>query len=244
MNLKAFCSLATTALMCTATFAQDANPTKPSKAPKTAYFIDAPASSFSLVIPQPPAAGSDAAKADLAELHKIEQARTPAEAAVVRADEKEDGIFIFRSVLGEKFNAENLPLTTALSEHVLNDESVVASALKGDFKRQRPYQVDATLRPVCNITDKPNSYPSGHSLTAYLEALTLAQIVPEKRQELLARADEFAYHRMVCGVHYPTDIAAGRNLAYAVFGNMLGSQRFQADLMAARSETRKLLGLD
>ena len=35
-------------------------------------------------------------------------------------------------------------------------------------------------------------------------------MVPERRKELLARADEFAHHRMTCGVHYASDIAAGR----------------------------------
>jgi acid phosphatase (class A) len=35
-------------------------------------------------------------------------------------------------------------------------------------------------------------------------------MVPERRQALLARADEFARQRMVCGVHFASDIAAGR----------------------------------
>lgn len=241
MRLKFLVPLASVAMLSTATFAQDA---KPPKAPKIPYFLEAPVMNFSVILPQPPAAGSEAGKVDLAELHKIEQGRTKAEAALVHADEKGDGIFIFRTVLGERFSAENEPLTAALSEHILNDESLVATALKGTFQRPRPYQADATLHPVCNTTDKPNSYPSGHSLTGYLEALTLAEIVPEKQREILVRADEFAYHRLVCGVHYPTDIAAGRSLAYAVFGNMLASPKFQADLAAARAETRKQLGLD
>ena len=241
MRTKFLFLLAAVALLSTSTFAQDAKHPKSSKTP---YFLESPVADFSAILPQPPAIGSEAAAADLSALHKIEQDRTKAEAALVHADEKEDGIFLFRTVLGEKFSAENDPLTAALSEHILNDESLVASSLKGLFQRPRPYQTDTTLHPVCNTTDKPNSYPSGHSLTGYLEALVLVQMVPEKQHEILARADEFAYHRLVCGVHYPTDIAAGRSLAYAVFGNILASPRFQAELAAARAETRKQMGLN
>jgi len=69
-------------------------------------------------------------------------------------------------------------------------------------------------------------------------------MVPEKKVEILARADEYAHHRLVCGVHYPSDIAAARNVAYVLFGYMIATPRFQMDLAAARAETRKQLGLN
>jgi acid phosphatase (class A) len=90
----------------------------------------------------------------------------------------------------------------------------------------------------------PTSYPSGHAIIGYLEALTLVQIVPEKQKEILERADDYAHNREVCGVHYPTDVAAGKEAAYAVFGEMTTSAEFQKELAAARAETRKLLGLN
>jgi acid phosphatase (class A) len=49
---------------------------------------------------------------------------------------------------------------------------------------------------------------------------------------------------MVCGVHYPSDIAASREVAYVLFGYLMAQPRFQNDLAAARAETRKRLGLD
>jgi acid phosphatase (class A) len=45
-------------------------------------------------------------------------------------------------------------------------------------------------------------YPSGHALTGYLEALTQIQMAPEKRDDILARADDYGRSRVVCGVHY------------------------------------------
>jgi len=47
----------------------------------------------------------------------------------------------------------------------------------------------------------------------------------------------------VCGVHYPSDLQASRELAYLMFGSMLNSPRFQTELGAARRETRSRLGL-
>jgi acid phosphatase (class A) len=93
------------------------------------------------------------------------------------------------------------------------------------------------------VTDVPNSYPSGHALTGYLEGLTLAEMVPEKRDEILVRADDYAHNRLVCGVHHASDVEASRRVAYVVFGYMLATPRFQSDLAAAKAETRAKLGL-
>jgi acid phosphatase (class A) len=68
-------------------------------------------------------------------------------------------------------------------------------------------------------------------------------LAPEKRAEILSRADDYARNREVCGVHYPSDLGASRKAAYAVFGYMLGTPRFQRDLAAAREEMRTKLGL-
>jgi acid phosphatase (class A) len=227
--------------LCAPVFAQTPEAAKPVKA---AYYIDPKVIDLPLIVPMPPTQDSAQTKAELVELHRIEQARTPAQAAAAQADDQEEDIFVFRAVLGEKFRSEDLPLTTALSTHLHKDESAVSDSLKGYFQRPRPYQFDTTLHPVCKLSDQPNSYPSGHTLTGYLEALTLAQIVPEKRQEILARADDYAHNREVCGVHYASDLAASHNIAYAVFGYMMATPRFQIDLAAARAETRKKLGLN
>ena len=192
---------------------------------------------------EPPAVGSAANNAELAELHRIEDSRTPEQVAKAKADEDEEDMFVYKTVLGPSFNPESLPLTAALGEHVKNEQGVVGAQLKLFFARPRPYQTDATLHPACELTTVHNSYPSGHGLTGYLSALTLAEMVPEKRQQILERADDYAYQRMVCGVHYPSDIEASRRISYMVFGYMMATPRFQRDLAAARVELRTKLGL-
>ena len=223
---------------------QTMKPAKPAGgSPKTAYYFDPGMLNLTVLVPAPPAVDSTANKAELAELHRLEQTRTPEQAAAAKRDEDEEDMFAFRTVLGAGFTPEALPVTAALGAHVKNEQSVAGSALKTEFKRPRPYQTDKTLHPVCALTEAANSYPSGHALTGYLEAFTLAEIVPEKRAEILARADDYAHNRLVCGVHYPSDIEESRRVALLVFGYMMATPRFEQDLAAAKAETRAKLGL-
>jgi acid phosphatase (class A) len=196
------------------------------------------------LLPEPPAVGSPANNADLAEVHHAEQTRTPEQVEKAKADDAEEDMFVFKTVFGPGFTLEALPITAALGDHVKNEQSVVGNELKHYFQRPRPFQTDSTLRPVCPAKPTPDSYPSGHSLTGYLEAFTLIQLAPEMRAEILARADQYAHNRVVCGVHYPSDTEASRKVAYVVFGYMLATPRFQRDLAAAREEFRAKMSLE
>ncbi len=43
--------------------------------------------------------------------------------------------------------------------------------------------------------------------------VVLAAVMPDKAQIILARASEFGEHRLVCGVHFRSDIVAGQDFA-------------------------------
>lgn len=182
--------------------------------------------------------------AELAELHRIEATRTPADIAHAQHDDVEEHMFIFEDVLGPKFRRQSLPLTALLSDHVKNDEGVNVNPIKNFFKRPRPYHLDATLKPVCKTTENRMDYgfPSGHGTTGYLEALTLIQMLPEKRDQILARADDYAHSREVCGAHFASDEAASKATAYAMMGVMMNNPQFQKELADAKTETRAALG--
>jgi acid phosphatase (class A) len=209
----------------------------------TAYFVDPTLLDLRLFLPTPPALNSGTTKSELTELHRIEENRTQQQVLLAQADDKEEDIFIFKDVLGQNFNASNLPLTAILSAHLHNDESVASKPVKVAFSRPRPFQFDSTLHPVCALSKEPDSYPSGHSLSGYLFALTLVEIVPEKREQIMERAESYAYNRMVCGVHYASDLEASHTVALAMFGYMLANPRFQKELAAAKDETRSHLRL-
>jgi acid phosphatase (class A) len=66
----------------------------------------------------------------------------------------------------------------------------------------------------------------------------LAQLMPEKAQAILARAQEYAFSRIVCGAHYPSDIEASHILATEMAMMMLDNRAFHAEFAAAKAELK------
>ena len=222
---------------------QASNPgPKSAPAAKTPWFLDPAKLPLASLLASPPAPDSTPGRSDLAEVHRVENNRTPAEVKAAQYDDTHEDIFIFATIFGGDFNAAKLPVTAMLSAHLRNDAGIIDNPLKQTFGRLRPYNLDPTLHPICE-TNKENSYPSGHSLNGYLYAFALAEIVPEQHDAILRRADEYAYHRVVCGSHYVSDTQASRQIASFVFGNLLANPRFQQELDAATRETRRQLHL-
>jgi len=212
---------------------------------RTPLFVSPEQLNMAAILPAPPAGDSWQSASEIADLRRIQETRTPAAIAHAQSDEAEESIFAFADVLGERFTRAELPITALLSEHVRHDEGVIVNPAKNFFHRPRPYRLDASIKPVCKTTDNPTdySYPSGHGTTGYLEALVLLQMVPEMRNAILARADDYAYSREVCGVHYASDEAASKAVAYSMMAIMMNHPQFKKELEAARAETRKALGL-
>ena len=205
------------------------------------YYLGASALPLSPLILPAPAPDSRETKDELAELHRIEASRTPAQVKAAQADDAEQDMFVYRTVLGALFEQAGLPVTAAFQAHVLTEAVAASGTLKNSFLRARRYQIDTTLHPVCPQITAHTSYPSGHSIVGYLMALTLTEMVPERQVELLARADDYAHDRVVCGVHFKSDTVASKAASYAVFGELMRTPRFLEDLKAARQELRAKL---
>jgi acid phosphatase (class A) len=233
-------------LLCVPIFGQNTEAAKPAAVvgASAAHLADLANLNLSLMLPEPPSSDSSTTRSELKELHRLESERTPAQAAAAKADDAEQDIFIFRTVFGPSFTPGNLPLLAKLSTAIHAEEGAASTPLKTAFARPRPYQADTTLHPICKLTAEPNSYPSGHTLTGYMLAFALVDIVPEKKSAILARADDYAHNRLVCGVHYPSDLDASRELAAAVFGSMSSNPVFIKDLAAARTELRIRLNIN
>jgi len=52
----------------------------------------------------------------------------------------------------------------------------------------------------------------------------------------MARTHAFTESRLVCRVHYPTDVRAGERLAAAIYARLQSSAEYEADVRAARAE--------
>jgi acid phosphatase (class A) len=76
-----------------------------------------------------------------------------------------------------------------------------------------------------------------------MTAILLANMVPEKREALFARGWEYGRNRVVGGVHYPSDVEAGRIEATVLVSAMMQNPAFKTDFAASRAELRQVIGL-
>ena len=215
----------------------------PAALSSTADYLTSASVNLYRLLPPPPEAGSAQERAELDELLRLQATRTPATAQRA-ADDATVSIFRFADALGNppRFNPRQLPLTTLLFDRIARDESLFMNPAKDAFGRPRPFLTERRLSPVI---EKPSSasYPSGHSTWAVACAIVLADMVPERRAQIFARADEYAHNREVGGVHYPSDVAAGHLAGTALATELFDSPRFVADEIAAAAELRQALGL-
>jgi len=87
------------------------------------------------------------------------------------------------------------------------------------------------------------SYPSGHATFGTICAILLADVVPEKRAELFARARQYGESRMIVGAHFPSDVEAGRVAGTVGAALLMQNPVFQRQWAERRLELRAALKL-
>ena len=203
-------------------------------------YIQAKSLDLTAVLPPPPAKDSKQTSDEIKELLELQRSRTTAQEDSARAD-KDITVFRFRDVLGAPFDSANLPITAAFFKAALENERVIIDPVKNFWNRPRPYVVDSSIHPCL---EKPTiaSYPSGHSTAGNFMAILLAAMVPEKKNELFERGWKFAFNRMIGGVHYRSDIEAGRIAATVIAVEFLKDRKFMCEYSKAKRELRTALG--
>ncbi len=188
------------------------------------------------VLGGPPAPGSPQQAADLA---IARGPWTPARLAVAAADDAVDPWLAFDDVLGPGFTAARHPQTRALFAQVIAVVGPPVGATKARWQRARPFIADPR-HPTCIApTDSlraSGAYPSGHSALGWAWALLLAEIAPAKADALLQRGYEYGQSRVVCGLHWQSDVTDGRALGAAAVARLHGDPGTRALIEAARAE--------
>jgi acid phosphatase (class A) len=206
-------------------------------------FLPADTSAFVAQFIAPPAADSAETRRELDELLALQAARSPAEVSAAQADRKTE-IARFYGALGlDEKNPPALPRVEKLAQRVEDDVRIYVRAVKDHFRRLRPYEIEPRLEPCIENVKGDLSYPSGHSAYAWAMAGVLSDLVPERRAALEARAAEFARQRMVCGVHFPSDLAAGKQAAEWVLRSIRMKMEYSMEAAEASAELRQALGL-
>jgi acid phosphatase (class A) len=189
-----------------------------------------------LLLPPPPTDDSVAGRDELAELHRIDQARTAAEVEQAKHDDHVKDVTIFADAVGPGFDLARLPATAALFRTVRAEEKAAADRAKDHFRRTRPWIVDTSLHS-CFTDDEPqSSYPSGHTTMGYAMGAILARLIPSRAPAIMARAANYARARLVCEVHFPSDVAAGQAYGMMVAERLMQLPAFRAQYDAAAAE--------
>ncbi|MFL6586507.1 MAG: acid phosphatase [Luteimonas sp.] len=205
-------------------------------------YLDAPAFDSRALLPAPPAPGSaaqahdDAIAARSLVLHdtaRWRQATVDADLTFPAAEP------LFACALGVEISAARTPHLVRLLRRSLADASNAGRAAKDHWQRGRPLMQNRA--PVCTPQDMPKlrtgaSYPSGHTAIGWAWTLALVELAPERSDALLQRGRAFGESRLVCNVHWYSDIVEGERVGAATYARLQASPEFRADLDAARAE--------
>jgi acid phosphatase (class A) len=208
-------------------------------------YLPADAIIYLAYLAAPPAEGSAEDALDVAAVQTLQTGTSPERWTLAETDAKY--LFPqFEAAFGGPIDREHAPHLVHLLNEALRDVAWPTNAGKGYFARMRPYQRLQLARtcsewagpgpaPPIDPTDR-SSYPSGHSAVGWTTALILAQVDPDHAAAVLARADDYALSRIICGAHFPSDVAASRMLAAAVVAREATAPAFQRDLACAIAE--------
>jgi acid phosphatase (class A) len=205
-------------------------------------FITAKEIDLSILLAPPPANDSPKGGKELAEVLKWQVTRTPEMVERARAD-TEENVWRFADVMGPKFTAAQLPTTARFFQRLVDTEDAVVDPSKKVWKRPRPQMYSELVKPAVKLSTS-GSYPSGHATDGTLMAIMLSNMVPEKRIEIWARGIEYGNNRVIGGIHFPSDVEAGRITGSIIAGRLLAQDDFVTSFNAAKSELRGVLGLD
>ena len=203
------------------------------------------------ILPPPPPYGSGAWLLDQQVFlqSRLVKQRDPGRWALATRDARLDDdhlLAAFACALGVAPDRATMPSLYRLLDRAAPDTRAQTDAAKAYFARARPYV--RNHQPICvprfTSLDRSPAYPSGHATIGMGLGLILAELAPERSAALLARGRSFGESRIVCGVHWLSDVQAGYLNAAALVAALHASAPFRADLDRARDEIARARGHD
>ena len=194
-------------------------------------------------IAQPPQPGSGAFENDTYYYNWGKEQRQTPQGTLAAIDEVIETSKAFSPAAGFLISPEGTPEIYKLVEGARKDAHVANRQAKDYFQRSRPFVhfKESSLIPVYDAEYSTSySFPSGHSVRGWVYAMTLALVVPDSTAALIARAEEFALNRVICGRHWKSDTNASLVEATALMSRLMSNAAFLEQLEKARKEYARL----
>lgn len=194
------------------------------------------------LLPPPPAANSAAFTADEETYRTTRALRNTPRWTLATEDANlkfPQAAEAFSCALDVPITREATPHLYMLMHRSLTDGGLATYTAKNHYQRIRPFATynDATCTPDEEaFLRNDGSYPSGHSTIGWTWALTLAEVAPERSDAILARGLAFGQSRVICGVHWQSDVTAGRIVGAGTVARLHGDPVYRAELEAAKKE--------
>ena len=194
------------------------------------------------LLPPPPPAGTPEHAADDAAQRASQTLRATARGELATRD-----VILKFPAAADTFTCSmDLPISEAATPHLnmllrrtLADAGLATYAAKDHYKRARPFV--QLKQSSCSPAEEKHlstdgAYPSGHAALGWAWALILIQVAPERTDALLKRGYAFGQSRVVCNVHWQSDVDAGRTMGAAAVARLQSDALFNAQLRAAKAE--------
>ncbi len=196
------------------------------------------------ILPPPPPAGSGREADDEAIFTQTRSLKGDPRWALATSDaDLRPRAGLFACAIGIKLDETNAPTLQRMLGRVGVDGLAAVDPPKDAYNRPRPYVGVAGDPPICvektDALTKSPSYPSGHATLSWAWGLILAELAPDRSTEILMRARAIGESRVVCGVHFLSDVDEGRTNGAALVAALHSSPEFRADMDTARAEIAK-----
>ncbi|MBQ1723502.1 MAG: phosphatase PAP2 family protein, partial [Muribaculaceae bacterium] len=151
---------------------------------------------------------------------------------------------LWQEAFGLQISEANTPEIWKLLETSLATTDPMRKETKEYYHRQRPFERynDAMPSHEEAALQGEGSYPSGHSLRGWGISLLLAQIAPERAEQIFKRGWDYCNSRVIVGAHWQSDVDNSRTAASVGFCALQGSEEFIAQMKKAQNEYKEKTG--
>ncbi|WP_010546343.1 acid phosphatase [Sphingomonas elodea] len=192
------------------------------------------------ILPPPPPPGSAAAALDLKIFRDTRRLAGTQRWQIATDDVTNDPLRRNACAMHMVLDARRAPALAHLLDRAATGP--VVSRVKAAYQVPRPY-----LRTNGEICEPKTAhlagngdYPSGHTANGWMEALILAEVMPERATAILARGRAYGESRAICGSHSRSAVEAGFMAGAVVVAALHGAPAFRRDVEAARAEVAAL----